>query len=90
MIAEVGHFALTLALAFAIAQSAFGFAGAAAQRNDWIGAARASALMQFFLIALAFAALTHAFVTSDFSVRNVVENSHSLKPMIYKISGVWG
>lgn len=90
MIAELGHFTLTLALAFAIAQSVFGFAGAARQRDDWVSAARASALMQLLLIALAFAALTHAYVTSDFSVRNVVENSHSLKPLIYKISGVWG
>ena len=34
--------------------------------------------------------LTHAHVTSDFSLYNVVENSHSPKPLIYKIAGVWG
>lgn len=39
-------------------------------------------------MALAFAALTHAYLVSDFSVVNVVENSHSAKPLIYKISGV--
>src|SRR4051794_41381629 len=48
------------------------------------------ALMQLGLVALAFAALMHAYVTSDFSVLNVVEHSHSAKPLIYKISGVWG
>ena len=39
---------------------------------------------------VAFAALTQAYVTSDFSVANVVANSHSAKPLVYKISGVWG
>ena len=48
------------------------------------------ALAGFFLVALAYAALTYAHVTSDFSLVNVVENSHSAKPLIYKISGVWG
>jgi len=42
------------------------------------------------LVAASFGALTWAFVTSDFSVRLVASNSHSLKPMIYKISGTWG
>ena len=90
MIAELGHFTLTLALAFALAQATFGFAGAAKGRIDWMGASRSAAFMQFILIAVAFGALTHAYVTSDFSVKNVVENSNSLKPLIYKISGVWG
>ena len=49
-----------------------------------------AALLQFALTACAFAALTHGFVTSDFSLRLVVLNSHSLKPMLYKVSGVWG
>ena len=46
--------------------------------------------MQFLFVALSFAALTALYVTSDFSVANVFENSHSQKPLIYKISGVWG
>jgi len=49
-----------------------------------------TATIHFILLGIAFAALTYAFVTSDFSLRLVVLNSHSLKPMIYKISGVWG
>ena len=48
------------------------------------------AIMQFFMVAVAYAALTWAYVESDFSLVNVFENSHSLKPLIYKISGVWG
>jgi cytochrome c-type biogenesis protein CcmF len=90
VIAEIGHYTLTLALAFAMAQAVFGFAGAAKGRNDWMAAVRPAAYMQLFMIVISFAALTYAFVTSDFSVENVVENSHSLKPLIYKISGVWG
>src|SRR5262249_57764423 len=52
--------------------------------------ARTAALTQALLVILAFAALTQAYVTSDFSVANVVANSHSAKPLIYKLSGVWG
>ena len=46
--------------------------------------------MQLALIALAFAALTWSYVVSDFSVENVCQNSHSAKPMLYKMSGAWG
>ena len=49
-----------------------------------------AATAQFLLIAVAFAALTYAFVTSDFSLRLVVDNSHTLKPWLYKLAGVWG
>ena len=49
-----------------------------------------AAVLQLALILLSFLALTHAYVVSDFSVQNVFENSHSAKPLIYKISGVWG
>ncbi|MBC26971.1 MAG: heme lyase NrfEFG subunit NrfE [Rhodospirillaceae bacterium] len=90
MIVELGHFTLILAFVFSITQAAFGFAGATAQRIDWINAAKIAAQVQFLFTTLAFAALTYAYVISDFSVRNVFENSHTLKPLIYKISGVWG
>ncbi len=90
MIAEFGHFALILALVVAVAQGTLPLVGAAANYNPWIRFAPAAAIVQFGAIALAFAALTHAYVTSDFSVATVVANSHTLKPMLYKISGVWG
>jgi cytochrome c-type biogenesis protein CcmF len=90
MIVEIGHFALILALAVALFQFAVPLAGA--QRGDagLMRAASPAALLQLALIATAFAALTHAYVISDFSVQNVFENSHSAKPLLYKISGVWG
>ena len=52
--------------------------------------AEPAALAQLALIAFAFLALMHAYVTSDFSVETVWANSHSAKPLLYKISGVWG
>ena len=90
MIVEIGHYALVLALALAIVQGVAPLIGAIRRDAPLMAMAQPAAVMQFMLIALSFAALTHAYVTSDFSVVNVFENSHSLKPMIYKISGVWG
>ena len=89
-VAEVGHFALILAVGVALYQFVVPLVGA--HRGD-VAAMRAgvsAAILQLVLIAIAFAALVHAYVTSDFSVLNVVENSHSAKPLLYKISGVWG
>jgi cytochrome c-type biogenesis protein CcmF len=90
MIVEIGHFALILSLFIAALQGTLPMVGA--HRNNYFLMATAvpSALIQFGLIVIAFAALTYAFVTSDFSVVNVASNSHSEKPMLYKISGVWG
>ncbi len=90
MIPELGHYALVLALFVALVQSTLPLAGAAAGNAAWMGVARPAALAQLALIAVAYAALTWAHVVSDFSVSNVVQNSHSLKPMLYKVSGVWG
>ena len=90
MITELGHFALILALVIAVAQAVVPIAGAAWRRNDWMAVAEPAATLQFLLVAFAFGALMWAFVTSDFSLRLVVQNSHSAKPMIYKISGTWG
>jgi cytochrome c-type biogenesis protein CcmF len=90
MIAETGHYALVLALALALIQSVVPVAGVRLRDVALMNVARSTALMQFAFAALSFAALTWLHVTSDFSVVNVYENSHSLKPMIYKITGVWG
>ncbi len=90
MIVELGHFSLALACAAALVQFFFPLVGA--RRNDaaWMNAAVPAASAQFILVAVAFYALTHAFVTSDFSVLTVAQNSHSAKPLLYKVSGVWG
>ncbi len=90
MIAEIGHFALTLAFAVALFQALVPLYGAGRGWVDWMHTAAPAAMAQFLLIGISFAALTHAFVVSDFSVRIVAENSHSLKPMLYKVTGTWG
>ncbi|WP_265499952.1 heme lyase CcmF/NrfE family subunit [Paracoccus beibuensis] len=90
MIAEYGHFALILAFAVAVYQMTIPMVGAAKGWHGWMESARPAALAQLLLMAISFAALTIAFVTSDFSVTLVYENSHTSKPLIYKISGVWG
>ncbi len=90
MFIELGHFALTLALFLALIQAVVPLVGASRRLAGWMAVGRSAALAHFALVALSFAALTHAYVTSDFSVANVVQNSHSAKPMLYKISGVWG
>ena len=90
MIAELGHFALILALMVAVAQTVIPMLGAHRGQVSWMAFAKQSAIMQFLLVAVSFGCLMHAYVTSDFSVLNVVQNSHSAKPMLYKISGVWG
>jgi cytochrome c-type biogenesis protein CcmF len=90
MIIEIGHFALILALVVAVFQSIVPLYGALARDGMLARTAPSAALAHFALVLFAFLALTNAYLASDFSVRNVVENSHSLKPLIYKWSGVWG
>ncbi|CUH62626.1 Cytochrome c-type biogenesis protein CcmF [Thalassovita gelatinovora] len=90
MITELGHFALILAFLVACIQATVPLIGAHMRWPGWMAVAEPAANAQFLLTGFSFAALTHAFVTSDFSLRLVVLNSHSLKPMLYKISGVWG
>ncbi len=90
MIAELGHFALILAFALAIAQTLLPLWGAQKGHGGAMAAAAPLAVTGFLLTALAFAALTRAFLTSDFSVALVAANSHSAKPWLYKWSGVWG
>ena len=88
MTAEIGAFALALSLALAVAQSVLGLIGA--RRPLLAGAGEGATLGAFLAVAVAFGALLVAFVTSDFSVANVAGNSHTAKPLLYKISGAWG
>jgi cytochrome c-type biogenesis protein CcmF len=88
--AELGHFALVLALAVALVQSILPLVGAWTGNVAWMAIGRTAALAQAALALIAFAMLMAAFVGSDFSVINVAQNSHSLKPMLYKVAGVWG
>jgi cytochrome c-type biogenesis protein CcmF len=90
MISELGHYALVLALCLALVQSCVPMLGA--RRNDPIlmSVAPSTAIAQFAFVTISFAALIACYVRSDFSLVNVFENSHSAKPLIYKITGVWG
>jgi len=90
MSAQIGYFALVLALVIALMQALAPYA--AMRRRDPAIAAFVdqAALGQLLFIIVAFASLTYAFVTSDFSLQVVAENSHTTKPLLYKISGVWG
>jgi len=90
MIVEIGHYALILALALSLVQGTIPLAGAHLRYDSWVAVARPVAIVQFGFVAVSFAALTYAFVVSDFSVLNVAMNSHSAKPLLYKVSGVWG
>jgi cytochrome c-type biogenesis protein CcmF len=80
---EIGQFALCFALALSLVQAGSGLAGSSRL-------ARASAYGLLLFVALAFGALTYGFVTSDFSILDVASNSHTAKPLLYKITGVWG
>ena len=90
MIPEIGQFALTLALGFAVVQGLLPLWGAARGNVVWMRSATETSLAQLAFTFVAFAALMRSFVVSDFTVRNVVENSHSLKPLLFRIAGTWG
>src|SRR5499426_3883941 len=90
MAPEIGHYALILALLLSVTQAGVPLVGARLRDPALMSFAGHAAFAQFAFVALAFACLTYAFVTSDFSVEVVAANSHTAKPLLYKISGVWG
>ncbi|MET4446145.1 cytochrome c-type biogenesis protein CcmF [Bradyrhizobium sp. GM2.2] len=90
MIAESGHYALVLALGLALIQSIVPLIGARRRDDALMNVARSTALAQLLFVGASFIALVMLHVESDFSVVNVYENSHSMKPLLYKITGVWG
>ncbi len=93
MIAELGQLCLSLVLAIALVSAVSGFWQISRQQvsHAYLGAALAStAVLNFLLTAAAFAALVWCFISSDFSVRNVAENSNSVLPMAYRFAASWG
>jgi cytochrome c-type biogenesis protein CcmF len=90
VITELGHFALILAVTIAAVQTIVPAWGARERDPRLMAFAEPAAVSQFLLLLIAFLALMHAYVVSDFSVANVAANSHSTKPLLYRISGVWG
>ncbi|MFC7475663.1 heme lyase CcmF/NrfE family subunit [Dankookia sp. GCM10030260] len=89
MIAELGHFALALALALAVAQVGFGLVGAQRAEPRLMAATAPLAAGTLIAVAAAFGCLVWSFLVNDTTVANVVQNSHSAKPWLYKISGTW-
>ena len=90
MTVELGHLALILAFLVAVVQMVVPMVGAARGWADWMRLAVPAAVVQFALTLAAFASLMRAFAVSDFSVELVALNSHSAKPLIYKLAGTWG
>jgi cytochrome c-type biogenesis protein CcmF len=90
VIVELGGFALILALALAVLQTALAAAGRLRRSPVLVGAAGGAALACGVAVAVAFAVLILAFAGSDFSVANVAANSHTDKPMLYKVAAAWG
>lgn len=90
MIIELAHYALSLAFALSLVLAAVPMWGAHAGRLSWMALARPMAVSLCGLMTIALFGLIHAYALSDFSVLNVQQNSHTLKPWIYKISGAWG
>jgi len=89
-VAELGHYALVLALSLALIQSTVPLIGLRWGDARLVAVGNSAAVAGLGVVAVAFAALTAAYVTSDFSVQNVWDNSHSAKPLLYKFTGVWG
>jgi cytochrome c-type biogenesis protein CcmF len=90
VIAELGHYALMLALGLALIQGSMPIVGARSNDAVLMGIAVPAALAQFVFVAMAFGALAACYVTSDFSVLNVYENSNSTMPLLYRLTSVWG
>ncbi len=90
MIPELGHFAIILALLVAIVQGVLPLLGVQRNVAPWIALARPAAQAQWFLLLVASACLTWAFVVNDFSVAYVAQHSNSLLPTLYRVSAFWG
>jgi cytochrome c-type biogenesis protein CcmF len=90
MIAELGLAALWLAAALAGLQLLGGIAGLRSEAAGLAGLARPAAVVQAALCAVSFVALMCLFVRTDLSVALVAQNSHSAKPLVFKLAGTWG
>ncbi|PKM11886.1 MAG: c-type cytochrome biogenesis protein CcmF [Gammaproteobacteria bacterium HGW-Gammaproteobacteria-3] len=89
MIAELGHFSLILALCLAFILGVVPVIGSLRAIPGWIMLARPAAFGQVFFVALAYGCLTYTFISHDFSVAYVAQNSNTELPLLYRISGVW-
>ncbi len=89
MTAEIGMFALLLALAVAIAQALLPLWGAQRGNARWMALARRLAAVSFGLVSFAFAALVWGFVQIDTSIAYVTANASQELPLGYRITASW-
>ena len=90
MIIEIGHFSLILAFLVAVLTIFLAMVSSAYRWSNWAKLTCSLVLATFFLISISFFALIYGFVVSDFSLVVVFNNSHSSKPLFYKLVGTWG
>jgi cytochrome c-type biogenesis protein CcmF len=90
MLPELGQFALILAMLLAALQTFFGIVGPALGRDRWTAAVTPAVAGQFVMIATAVGCLIASFVSNDFTVRYVAENSNSALPLFYRVTALWG
>jgi len=90
MLPELGHFALILAMLLAALQAFFGIAGPALGRDRWASTVTAAVAGQFVMTVTAVGCLIASFVSNDFSVAYVAENSNSALPLFYRVTALWG
>jgi cytochrome c-type biogenesis protein CcmF len=90
MLIEIGHFALVLSLVFAILLVVVPSVGIYQNKATLAQLSKPLIWGQFFLVLIAFAVLMNAFLTDDFSVKYVAENSNTQLPTLFKFSAVWG
>jgi cytochrome c-type biogenesis protein CcmF len=90
MIVELGHFALILALVLSALMAVFGIGGAHRQDARWMAVVKPAAAAQFVTVTAAMGALIYAFITHDFSVAYVAQNSNSVLPTFYRVAALWG
>lgn len=90
MIAEIGHFALILALVICLVQGVLPMAGTFLRVRSWVDIARPASVASALCLTIAFATLAWSFLASDFSVLNVANNSNSMLPWYYRFAATWG
>ncbi|MER2520452.1 MAG: heme lyase CcmF/NrfE family subunit [Bdellovibrionales bacterium] len=90
MTAGLGQIFLVVGCFAALTQAIVCFVGAGRHSDRLMRLGRRAAIAQVAGFSAAFAALIYAYIVSDFRLLNVALNSHTDKPLLYKISGVWG
>ncbi len=90
MIAELGNYALALALGLSIFLAILPLIGAQKQNSTLMALARPMTWAMFLALTISFGSLFYLFAVNDFSVQYVVNNSNSTLPIQYRLSAVWG